>query len=332
MRAPSGHIQHFETIGESAPPFSIRQLAAGDVPALIALDAKASGRSRAAFLTEKFAACVREPGLNTSLAAEADGRIVGFLMGHVFFGEFGVPMSRAVLDVIGVQPEFRRTGAARALVTQFAKNVAALRVEALDTLVAWDRFDLLGFFKALGFRPSRSVDLEWDLASHPFVGRPAAVRVRPARAEDLPSVARIDAAYLPPARPAYFAAQLAAGPGAQGKSLFLVAEAGGTGLGGTAAASHVVGYIVGSLFRGEFGINEARGVVESIGVAEAYRGSGAASALVAELRDRAAGLGATRMETLCHWDQWELLRFFAYIGFRPSPRLNLELRLAEFSP
>jgi len=327
MRAPAGHIQRFETIQEGASSFLIRQLGEGDLPALIALDAKASGRPRRAFLTEKFAACVRQPGLNTSLAAEADGRLVGFLMGHVFFGEFGVPMSRAVLDVIGVQPEFRRAGAARALVTQYAKNVIGLRVEALDTLVAWDRFDLLGFFKNLGFRPSRSVDLEWDLGSHPFVGRPAKAVVRPARPDDLPAVTRIDAQYLPPARPAYFTAKLEASQGKAGNGLFLVAEAGGPNNGGP-----IAGYVVGSLFEGEFGINETRGVVESIGVAEAYRGSGAASSLVAELRNRAVKLGATRMETLCHWDQWELLRFFAYIGFRPSPRLNLELRLAEFSP
>lgn len=327
MRVPGRHVPKIETIEESVSPFLIRQLNEGDLPALIALDAKASGRPRTAFLTGKFAACVRQPGLNTSLAAEADGRIVGFLMGHVFFGEFGVPMSRAVLDVIGVQPEFRRSGAARALVAQYAKNVTALRVEALDTLVPWDRFDLLGFFKSLGFRPSRSVDLEWDLASHPFVGRPAEASVRPARAEDLAAVARIDAQYLPPARPAYFAAKLEAALRKGGDGIFLVAESRGTGAGGT-----VAGYIVGGLFQGEFGINEARGVVESIGIAEAFRGSGAASALVAELRNRAVGLGATRMETLCHWDQWELLRFFAYIGFRPSPRLNLELRLAEFSP
>jgi ribosomal protein S18 acetylase RimI-like enzyme len=247
---------------------------------------------------------------------------------------------------------------------QFAKNATALRVEALDTLVAWDRFDLLGFFKSLGFRPSRSVDLEWDLATHPFVGRPGEARVRPARAEDLAAVAQIDAQYLPPPRPAYFAAKLQAAQGRGGSGLFLVAESGGsasesggTGAaprgtraeprgtraepGGTGAAprgtrakpsSTVAGFVVGSLFEGEFGIDEARGVVESIGVAESRRGSGVASSLVAELRDRAVGLGATRMETLCHWDQWELLRYFAYIGFRPSPRVNLELRLAEFRP
>ncbi len=321
MRAQIKQVQLSDPVAEGEAPFLIRQLGESDLPALIALDSKISGRSRAAFLTGKFAACVRQPGLNTSLAAEADGRLVAFLMGRVFFGEFGVPVSRAVLDVIGVQPEFRRTGAARALVSQYAKNVTALRVEALDTLVVWDRFDLLAFFKSLGFRPSRTVDLEWDLASHPFVGRPGQAQVRPATAQDLAAVSRIDAEYVSPARPAYFAAKLEAAQQRSGHELFLVAEVG----------DQVAGFAGGSLFQGEFGIDEARGAVESIGVSEQHRGMGVASALVSELRDRAAGLGASRMETLCHWDQWELLRFFAYIGFRPSPRLNLELRLAEFS-
>lgn len=322
MRAQIKQVQLSDPIAEGEAPFLIRQLSERDLPALIALDAKVSGRSRAAFLTGKFAACVRQPGLNMSLAAESDGRLVAFLMGRVFFGEFGVPVSRAVLDVIGVQPEFRRTGAARALVTQYAKNVTALRVEALDTLVAWDRFDLLAFFKSLGFKPSRSVDLEWDLASHPFVGRPSQARVRPATAQDLADVSHIDAEHIPPPRPAYFAAKLEAAQQRSGSELFLVAESGG----------QVAGFACGSLYQGEFGIDQARGVVDTLGIAERHRGSGVASALVAALRDHAARLGATRMETLCHWDQWELLRFFAYIGFRPSPRLNLELRLAEFSP
>ncbi|MFI5400967.1 MAG: GNAT family N-acetyltransferase [SAR324 cluster bacterium] len=321
MHVPTIQIEGADSAGADVSPFLIRQLGERDLPALLALDGKISGRPRTRFLSEKFAACVSQPGLNTSLAAGADGRLVAFLMGRVFFGEFGVPMSRAVLDVLGVQPEFRRAGAARALVTQYVKNVTALRVEALDTLVAWDRFDLLGFFKSLGFRPSRTVDLEWDLASHPFVGRPGPAAVRPARADDLAEVANIDAGQVPPARPAYFAAKLE-GQRHAGGGLFLVAEIGGA----------VAGFVVGSLFQGEFGIAEVRGVVESIGVAEAHRGSGVGSSLIAELRDRAVLLGATRMETLCHWDQWELLRFFAYIGFRPSPRLNLELRLTEFSP
>jgi ribosomal protein S18 acetylase RimI-like enzyme len=322
MHVPRIKTRPIDTSEEAPQTFLVRQLSERDLPALIALDAKASGRSRAKFLTDKFAACVSQPGLNTSLAAENDGLLVAFLMGSVFFGEFGVPMSRAVLDVIGVQPEFRRAGAARALVSQYVKNMSALRVEALDTLVAWDRFDLLAFFKSLGFRPSRTVDLEWDLPSHPFLGRPGAVRVRPGVSSDLPQVSQIDAEQLPPPRTAYFAAKLEAAKQDSSRDMFLVAD----------IAGKIAGFIVGSLFQGEFGIDETRGAVESIGVSEEHRGSGVASTLISELRDLAVKKGATRMETLCHWDQWELLRFFAYIGFRPSPRLNLELRINENSP
>ncbi len=35
---------------------------------------------------------------------------------------------------------------------------------------------------------------------------------------------------------------------------------------------------------------------------------------------------ADQMETLCRWNDWELLQFFEYVGFRPSTRLNLEWR------
>ena len=44
--------------------------------------------------------------------------------------------------------------------------------------------------------------------------------------------------------------------------------------------------------------------------------------LLGWLRER----GVTQMETLCRWNDWELLRFFEYAGFRPSARINLEWR------
>ena len=62
-----------------------------------------------------------------------------------------------------------KLGVASALLEQYRKNLAALRVEAIDTLVEWDRFGLLAFFylfsanlanslgDALGWRWGQSV-------------------------------------------------------------------------------------------------------------------------------------------------------------------------------
>jgi predicted N-acetyltransferase YhbS len=305
---------------EGAPDgVTVRVMEEGDLPAVVAIDEAAGGRERRTFYEERLAACLREPGLNTSLVAEREDRPVGFLMGKVFFGEFGIPIARAVLDALAVRPDCGRRGIGRALVEQYQKNLSALRVEAIDTLVDWDRFDLLAFFSSLGFRPRRNVDLVWDIVRYPFAAGACQARVRPAEQRDLLTVAEIDREATQISRSFYFSTRLGSALNWPEKNLFVVAELDG----------EVAGYTVGSLYRGEFGIDEVRGVIDAFAVREAFRHRGVASALMAFLLERAERLGVRQMETLCRWNDWELLQFFEYVGFRPRPRINLEWRVPE---
>ena len=298
---------------ESTP---VRVMQEGDLPALLALDAKTSGHSRKTYLEEKFAACVREPGLNTSLVAEHDGRPAGFLMGRLFFGEFGIPSTRAVLDTLGVDPTLQRQNIGQALLRQYQRNMAALRVEAIDTLVDWDRSDLLTFFKSVGFKPSRDVDLAWDLEKYPFEGSGGKAKVRTAWEADLERVVEIDEGVTGNSRSGYIAKRAQAASERPERNRFLVAELDG----------QVVGYMVARLFSGEFGIDELRGVIEAFAVDEHFGHQGVASAMVEELLTWLQDSQVKRMETLVHWNNWGLLRFFEYIGFRPTARINLEWR------
>lgn len=300
---------------ESTPP--VRLMTEADLPAVIALDRKHTGRERAAFYRAKFAACVDEPGINTSLIAESDGLPVGFLFGQVFFGEFGIARTRAVLDAIGVHPDFRGQGIGAALVEQYRRNLSGLRVEAIDTLVEWDRLDLLAFFRALGFHPSRAVDLVWDTAAYPFKGKPGAAAIRPATEQDLrPVIAIGEESGLPP-QSRYFSAKLAAARKNPARNLFIVAESGGA----------VEGFMLGSLYRGEFGIDEPRGVIDALAVRESRQHQGIGSGIMAFLLERVRKLNVRHMETLVRWNNWPLLQFYEYVGFRPSARFNLEWRL-----
>ncbi len=304
--------------GEEGEEFEIRLLREDDLAAVAAMDRVQSGRDRSAYYEERIASCIREPGINTSLVAEFDGKPAGFLMGKVFFGEFGIPTSRAVLDALGTLPEYRGRGVARGLLNQYRRNLAGLRVEAIDTLVDWDRPDLLGFFRAMGFRPSRALDLVWDVAKYPFAGAEREVHVRPAQRKDMNVVAEIDQESSLVSRSSYLSVKLGSAQEKPEKNLFIVAELEGL----------VAGYLVGSLYRGEFGIDEARGVVDSFAVRAPFRHRGVASAMLAALLEMAESQGVRQMETLCRWNDWELLQFFEYAGFRPAPRINLELRLS----
>jgi GNAT superfamily N-acetyltransferase len=301
--------------------FRVRLLTEADVPAVIAMDRKHTGKERTEFYLGKFAACVSEPGINTSLIAESDGLPVGFLFGQVFFGEFGIAVTRAVLDAMGVQPDFRGHGVARMLVEQYRKNVAGLRVEAIDTLVLWNRFDLLQFFSALGFRPSRGVDLMWDTVKYPFKGKEGEATIRPAAAADLQAIVKIGEESGLPAQSRYLATKLAAAQHNPAKNLFVVADVGG----------RVQGFMLGSLYRGEFGIDEPRGVIDVFAVRESQQHKGIGSAIMAFLLARVRKLNVRHMETLSRWNNWPLLQFYEYVGFRPSSRVNLEWRLDQES-
>ncbi len=305
-----------ETEGIVRPACTIRIMSEADLPAVVALDAKETGAQRPSYYAEKVARCIGEPKLNTSLIAEMDGAPVGFLIGRLFFGEFGIPATRAVLDTLGVHPAFRKEGIAHALMEQYRKNMAGLRVEAIDTLVEWDRFDLLAFFKAEGFRPSRDVDLAWDVARYPFAARQVEAEVRDATEGDLADIAAMDQEALGESRSDYFAAKWRSQQLQPGDNRFLIAELHG----------EPAGFMLAGLYQGEFGIRFSRGVIDSLGVRQRFQHRGVASALLQHLLAWLHERGVTQMETLCHWNDWELLRFFEYVGFRPSARVNLEWR------
>lgn len=143
---------------------SVRLLRADDLEALISLDGMITGMNRPEFYRQKIKYALADGAeLNCSLVAEADGRVVGFLMATLFFGEFCIPEAHAVVDSVAVDPAYRDRGVGGALFDQFLSNMRVARVEKVYTLVDWDQFGLLKFFGHMGFEPSRKLSLEYSL-------------------------------------------------------------------------------------------------------------------------------------------------------------------------
>ena len=142
----------------------VRRLRPADLEAVISLDARVIGRRRDEYFKIKLQQALAETGIEVSLAAEVDGLFCGFLLARVFYGEFGSTEPVAVLDTIGVHPDFRRQGIGRALIDQLRKNLKALGILRLQTEVSWDDQPLLGFFHEEGFHPAPRYCLDLDLA------------------------------------------------------------------------------------------------------------------------------------------------------------------------
>lgn len=142
-------------------PVTVRPLRPQDLAAVVAIDAKVAGRSRARYYEEHHALGAGSGAqINASLVAEVDGVVVGFLMGTLSFGDFCIPDTAAVVDTLGVDPDCQDRGVGGALFEQFRANMRAAGVERIYTLVDWADFGLLKFFGKMGFGPSQRLSLE----------------------------------------------------------------------------------------------------------------------------------------------------------------------------
>lgn len=137
----------------------VRSMAPGDLDAIVAIDAKLTGRDRRPYYEAKLQEMIGETGVRVSLISEMDGRPVGYIMARVDYGEFGRAEPTAVIDTIGVEPGHGHQGIGAALLSQLMVNLDALHVEALRTTVSWNNFSLLGFLHRAGFRPAQQLVL-----------------------------------------------------------------------------------------------------------------------------------------------------------------------------
>lgn len=139
----------------------VRVMKPQDLGAVAAIDEKITGTARPEYYRYRLEVSTQFGAqLNASLVAEVDGTVVGFLMGTLFFGEFGIPETSAVVDTLGVDPAFQNHGLGSALFDQFRANMKVAKVEKIHTIVDWKEFGLLKFFGNMGFVPSRRLSLE----------------------------------------------------------------------------------------------------------------------------------------------------------------------------
>lgn len=142
---------------------NVRTMHASDLDAVVRIDAAATGRTRPRYFELMLQRALTFAGLQISLVAESDGRVVGFVIGSLYYGEYGMTEPTASIDAIGVEPASRRHRIAHALLLQLRRNVAAVGVTSIRTEVAWNDFDLLAFFHSEDFAPAPRICLERNI-------------------------------------------------------------------------------------------------------------------------------------------------------------------------
>ncbi len=147
------HGDDFDALSRDRMP--VRSLTSADLGAVVRIDRKVTGGDRTDYLRTKIDETFGDSAIRVSLIAEPDGLPVGFVMARVDFGEYGRAEPVAVIDTIGVDPAFGGRGVGRALLSQLMVNLAGLHVDTVETHVARENFDLLGFLYRCGFIPAQ---------------------------------------------------------------------------------------------------------------------------------------------------------------------------------
>jgi ribosomal protein S18 acetylase RimI-like enzyme len=138
---------------------SIRPVNVEDIDAIVDIDRRVLGKSRPDYWKKLIPQNPQYPF--SSLVAEFEGKVIGFVFGEVSGWEFGVPDTIGWLSIIGVDPDYQHKGIARKLSQEFVQNLKAIGVSVIYTLVNWNDWDLLKFFRAMGFtRGGDMINLE----------------------------------------------------------------------------------------------------------------------------------------------------------------------------
>jgi ribosomal protein S18 acetylase RimI-like enzyme len=149
----AGEANDNERLARDQP--EVRAMRPEDLREIVRIDHAITGRDRSGYIGARLVEAMGDSPIRVSLAARLDDAIVGFVMARADLGDFGRAEPVAVIDTIGIDPEYTHRGAGHALLTQLFANLGALQVERVETVVASTDLALLGFFQRVGLRPSQ---------------------------------------------------------------------------------------------------------------------------------------------------------------------------------
>ena len=149
----------------SAGTIKIRLMKAEDFNAVVGIDERVLKAPRPEYYEMKFEKLFRTRDyVPASLVAEdKDGAVVGFVMGEIYMGQYGIFQEAATLDTIGVDPAYQHQGIGEQLLTEYIDHLRKLGVKKINTLVDWNDSRLIHFFSANRFSPSKTINLERGL-------------------------------------------------------------------------------------------------------------------------------------------------------------------------
>jgi ribosomal protein S18 acetylase RimI-like enzyme len=143
----------------------VRNLEKRDLPAIVDMEERQTGVARPLYWEQRIEMSEAIRPHWTSLVAEMDNRVVGFILGRSGELEFGLPGTVAWIEIIGVDPAHRRRGVAQALVEKFAESAEDHGVRTIFTLITANQAEMQQFFSRLGFVHGKMLHYQKELGA-----------------------------------------------------------------------------------------------------------------------------------------------------------------------
>ena len=135
---------------EPALEVQIRTLEDADLGSIVAIDEKIGGSYRPDVWERRLGYYMRRDP-EASVVAEVGGKVIGFMMGEVRSGEFGLEEPTGWIEVLGVDPESRGQAIGRRLAEQMLDHFRNRGATTVRTLVDEEMEGIAEFFRRLGF-------------------------------------------------------------------------------------------------------------------------------------------------------------------------------------
>jgi ribosomal protein S18 acetylase RimI-like enzyme len=140
-------------MAEPSADLEIRPLSELDIGDIVRIDEKVTGRYRPDEWERRITYYIRRDP-DASLVAEQGGKVIGFMLGEMRSGEFGLDEPTGWVAAMGVDPEAQGSGVGRRLGEAMLAYFRESGATKARTLVDEEMKDVGRFFEALGFKPA----------------------------------------------------------------------------------------------------------------------------------------------------------------------------------
>jgi ribosomal protein S18 acetylase RimI-like enzyme len=143
---------------------TIRPVEELDIEDITSIDEKIGGRYRPGDWERRITYYIRRDP-DSSQVAEVDGTVIGFMLGEVRSGEFGLEEPTGWIEVLGVDPDYRGRAVGRQLAEAMLRHFRSLGAVRVRTLVDQEMEGIARFFTSLGFQEAPIRAYALDLAA-----------------------------------------------------------------------------------------------------------------------------------------------------------------------